>query len=129
MSETVRIDKWLWAARFFKTRSLATAAVAGGKVHLNGERTKPAKGIKVGDQLIIHKLETEFIVDVLGLSEKRGPAKVAQTLYEETSDSIAAREQQREARRLKLQQNPAPSRRPDKRSRRQIHRFKNIHDV
>ncbi len=129
MTDTVRIDKWLWAARFFKTRSLATEAVSGGKVHLNGERTKPAKGIKIGDQLVIHKLETEFIVNILGLSEKRGPAKVAQTLYEETVDSISVREEQREARRLKLQQNPAPSRRPDKRARRQIHRFKNIRDV
>ena len=122
--ETVRIDKWLWAARFFKTRSLASRAVTGGKVHLNNERIKPSSAISVGDRLEIRRLEDVFIVDVRVLSDKRGPARVAQTLYEETAESLAAREQEREERRLTRQVSPAPKGRPDKRARRQIHRFK-----
>jgi ribosome-associated heat shock protein Hsp15 len=122
--EKVRIDKWLWAARFFKTRSLASRAVTGGKVHLNHERIKPSRAISVGDCLEIRRLEDVFVVEVRTLSDKRGPARVAQTLYEETAESIAAREQQREQRLLIRQASPAPRGRPDKRARRQIHRFK-----
>ena len=122
--ETVRIDKWLWAARFFKTRSLASKAVSGGKVHLNNERIKPSRAISVGDLLQIRRLEDVFIVEVRLLSDKRGPAKIAQTLYEETADSTAARELKQEERRLIRQASPAPRGRPDKRARRQIHRFK-----
>jgi ribosome-associated heat shock protein Hsp15 len=92
--ETVRIDKWLWAARFFKTRALATDAVLGGHVHLNGARVKPAKDVRVGDTLQIRLGTTQWTVVVAGLADKRGPARVAQELYGETEESRAARERQ-----------------------------------
>src|SRR5436305_13214547 len=88
----VRIDKWLWAARFFKTRSLATDAVTGGKVEVNGERAKPAKSVKPGDELKLRLGPYEHILIVRGLAERRGPASVAQSLYEETEASRAARQ-------------------------------------
>jgi ribosome-associated heat shock protein Hsp15 len=120
----VRIDKWLWAARFFKTRSMAAKAVSGGHVHLNGIRVKAAKGVGVGDELCITRNKIEFTVIVLGLSTRRGPASVAQTLYEETEASIAAREKQREERRLfRLGNTLAPSKRPSKKDRRLIKSF------
>lgn len=96
----VRIDKWLWAARFFKTRALATDAVLGGHVHLNGARVKPAKDVRAGDVLQIRIGTIEWVVSVLGVAEKRGPASVAQTLYEETNESREARERQRLQRKL-----------------------------
>ena len=98
--EGVRLDKWLWAARFFKTRALATEAVLGGHVHLNGVRVKPAKDVRVGDELSIRIGTTEWTVDVRALAERRGSATVAQTLYEERPESAQAREQQRLQRRL-----------------------------
>jgi ribosome-associated heat shock protein Hsp15 len=103
MTETedrTRVDKWLWAARFYKTRSQATEAVDGGKVEVNGARVKPAKELKIGDELCIRLGPYEHVVLVRGLSERRGPASVAQTLYEETMESIAAREKLREQHRL-----------------------------
>ena len=96
----VRVDKWLWAARFFKTRSLATEAVLGGRVHVNGARVKPAKELHVGDVLVVTIGTVRRTVEVAGLSEKRGPASVAATLYIETEESIAAREQAALERRL-----------------------------
>jgi len=96
----VRVDKWLWAARFFKTRSLATEAVLGGRVHVNGARVKPAKELRVGDVLVVTIGTVRRTVEVAGLSEKRGPASVAATLYIETEESIAAREQAALERRL-----------------------------
>jgi ribosome-associated heat shock protein Hsp15 len=90
--DRVRIDKWLWAARFFKTRSLATQAVDGGKVEVNGERAKPAKLIKNGDELRLRLGPYEHILVVKALGDRRGPASVAQGLYEETAASKAARE-------------------------------------
>jgi ribosome-associated heat shock protein Hsp15 len=96
----VRVDKWLWAARFYKTRSQATDAVHGGKVEVNGARVKPAKELAVGDELRIRLGPYEYLVVVRALSERRGPAVVAQTLYEETAESIVAREKLREAHRL-----------------------------
>jgi ribosome-associated heat shock protein Hsp15 len=87
----LRIDKWLWAARFFKTRSLAQAAVAGGKVKVGGERVKPAKELAIGDQLTIRIGELEWTVTVKALSDKRGPAEVARKLYEEDEASRARR--------------------------------------
>ena len=87
--EQVRIDKWLWAARFFRSRALATEAVLGGRVHLNGARVKPAKEIRAGDTVEVTQGIARRTVVVLGVSEKRGPASVAQTLYEETPESIA----------------------------------------
>jgi ribosome-associated heat shock protein Hsp15 len=98
--DEVRIDKWLWAARFYKTRALATDAVLGGHVHLNEARVKPAKDVHVGDRLQIRIGTITWVVDVRELSDKRGPATVAQTLYEETSESRQARERQRLQRRL-----------------------------
>jgi len=88
----VRIDKWLWAARFFKTRSLATDAVAGGKVELNRERAKPSKLVQVGDELRLRLGPYEHVLLVRGLGERRGPASVAQSLYEEREESRLARE-------------------------------------
>jgi ribosome-associated heat shock protein Hsp15 len=91
--DAVRVDKWLWAARFFKTRALATEAVLGGHVHLNGARVKPAKDVRVGDTLQVRVGTTEWVVDVRGLSDRRGPATVARELYEERPESHEAREQ------------------------------------
>ncbi len=121
--EKVRIDKWLWAARFFKTRSLAAKAVSGGHVHLNAARVKPARHLQVGDTLVIRRGEQEFTVVVLELSSRRGPAVRARTLYEETEESIAARERAREERKLIRAPAIRPPKRPDKRDRRKIREF------
>lgn len=120
----IRIDKWLWAARFFKTRSLATDAVSGGKIKLNGVPTKPARDVKIGDQLTIFNGDTRWSVVITALSDKRGPASEARQLYEETADSIAAREA--EQARRKFTQEPAAEihGRPTKRDRRQIERLR-----
>lgn len=91
MSAGVRLDKWLWAARFFKTRSMAQQAIEGSKVKLNGESTKPAKDVRAGDELVIHIGGYEWAIHVLQLSDKRGSASVAQTLYEESEESGAKR--------------------------------------
>jgi ribosome-associated heat shock protein Hsp15 len=96
----VRLDKWLWAARFYKTRSAATDAVVGGRVHVNRVRAKPAKEIRKGDEIELTIGVTRRVVEVVGLSEKRGPATVAATLYRETPESIEARERAAEERRL-----------------------------
>ncbi len=120
----VRADKWLWAARFFKTRGLATEAIQGGKVHVNGARVKPARLLQVGDSLEIHKGPQQFIVVVMNLSERRGSATVAQTLYRETDESILARDLQREQHRLLASSAPHPDRKPDKKQRRQLRRMK-----
>jgi ribosome-associated heat shock protein Hsp15 len=121
----VRIDKWLWAARFFKTRSLAADAVTAGKVLVNGERAKPAKLLQTGDELRVRLGAYEHVVLVRALSERRGPASVAVTLYEETPDSVAARA------RLAEQHRMAPAAfvyeekgRPTKRDRRELDRFR-----
>ena len=111
----LRIDKWLWCARFFKSRSQATAAVAGGLVHVNGERVKPSRAVHVDDRVEITRDESRFELVVRGLPVRRGPAPEAQSHYAETEASIAARQQQRERARLAP---PAPDRRPDKHSRR-----------
>jgi len=92
--DSVRVDKWLWAARFFKTRALATEAVLGGHVQVNGVRVKPSKDVRVGDALQIRIGTLEWIVDVCAMADRRGPATVARSLYEERPDSKEAREQQ-----------------------------------
>lgn len=120
----VRLDKWLWAARFFKTRALATEAVSGGHVHLNGARVKPARPVKIGDELTIRKGSQKFDVVIRNISERRGPAAQAQQLYEETPESVSRREASAEARRLAAADAPRPEGRPDKRDRRRIIRFR-----
>ena len=120
----MRIDKWLWAARFFKTRSIASDAVDGGHVELNGERAKPAKSVTPGDVLRIRVNQNTFVVHVRALAERRGPASEARQLYEETSESRVERERLAEQRRLA----PAPAYeeggRPTKRDRRDMSRVK-----
>ena len=121
----VRVDKWLWAARFFKTRSLAADAIGGGKILVNGERVKPAKLLQAGDEVRIRLGPYEHVVHVRGLSERRGPATVAATLYEETGDSVAARAKLAE----QLRMAPAAfvyedKGRPTKRDRRELDRFR-----
>jgi ribosome-associated heat shock protein Hsp15 len=118
----VRLDKWLWAARFFKTRTLATHAVDGGKVKLNGDNPKPAKEIRPGDQLEIRIGQVTFNVTVRGLSDRRGPAPEAQLLYEESEESCAARAIVAEQMRANAAANPFKGR-PTKKARRHIVRF------
>ena len=124
MVESVRIDKWLWAARFYKTRSLAAQAVSGGKVQLNGARIKPARALKAGDELEIHKGGFEYRVQVLSLSERRGPATIARLLYQESEDSVRKREALREQHKLAAASTPHPQRRPDKKARRKLRDLK-----
>ncbi|MEX2499092.1 MAG: RNA-binding S4 domain-containing protein [Wenzhouxiangellaceae bacterium] len=119
--DSVRIDKWLWAARFFKTRSLAQSAVRGGHVAVNGHACKPARSVSVGDRLRIVRGEVEFEIVVEALADKRGPASFAQTLYQETPASIKKREEKAEQKRLT--RHSAPEGRPDKRDRRKIRSF------
>jgi ribosome-associated heat shock protein Hsp15 len=120
--DTTRIDKWLWAARFFKTRSLATDAVERGRVRLNDERCKPARNLKVGDLLDIDNGSSEWQVRVLGLSDQRGPAPVAQLLYEETPSSVQRREQAADKRKLFAEPADEIRGRPTKRDRRMLDR-------
>ncbi|MDE2195792.1 MAG: RNA-binding protein [Gammaproteobacteria bacterium] len=120
----VRLDKWLWAARFFKTRTLAAAAVAGGKVHVNGRRAKPSHELRVGDRLEITRGAERYQIVVRALAAKRGSASAARQLYEETAASRDTRARHGALRKLAALVSPAPSKRPDKKSRRLIHRFK-----
>ena len=124
--ETIRIDKWLWAARFFKTRSIAKAAIEGGKVHHNGERVKVSKEIRVGTELTIQEGFDKKSVLVKALSGVRGPAPIAQQLYEETEVSIARRELI--ATQRKLHNLARPDHRPSKKDRRDISKFKQEND-
>lgn len=119
----VRIDKWLWAARFFKTRALASAAVSGGHVQVSGSRVKPSRNVQVGNKLQIRRGEELFEIDVLALSEHRGPAKEAALLYAETEDSQAKREAARELRKQIGGPMARPEGRPDKRDRKKIRQF------
>lgn len=120
MTESVRIDKWLWAARFFKTRSLATDAVDGGRVRQNGERIKPARSVKIGDVLMIDNGATEWEVVVQALSDVRGSATVAQTLYAETEQSITKRQLTAEQRKFFREPGSTIKGRPTKRDRRKL---------
>ncbi|MGE5792300.1 MAG: RNA-binding S4 domain-containing protein [Bacteroidota bacterium] len=126
MSESgdrVRIDKWLWAARFFKTRSLAAQAVDGGRVRLNGARVKPAKEVKPGDEVAVHIGELEWLVDIRALSGRRGPAEAARQLYEEREESRARRQVAIAARKALPEPAFGLRGRPTKRDRRMLKRF------
>lgn len=122
--DTVRLDKWLWAARFYKTRALAAEAIDGGKVDVNGQGAKRAKAVRVGDRVQFRQPPYAWDVSVRALSERRGPASVAVTLYEETPESKAARELMA----LRLKSLPPPlfleKGKPDKKQRREIERYK-----
>ena len=122
--ETVRLDRWIWAARLFKTRTLAAEAIDGGKVHVNGKRVKRSRLIVAGDLVRVSKPPYEFTMEVTGLSERRGPAPVAQSLYRESAESLAARERLR----TQLAHQPRVSYegkgRPTKKDRRKIDRLK-----
>ncbi len=122
-TDTVRLDKWLWAARFFKTRALASAAVSGGKVHLGGARVKPSRAVKIDDVYEIRRGYERFEIVVTGLSERRGSASDAQLLYRETEASAARRRDEAEQRKLAQMQRPRSEKRPDKKQRRQIRQF------
>ena len=119
-----RIDKWLWAARFYKTRALAAKACELNRVQANGQRAKPAREVKVGDMLHLNNDSGDFEVEVLLLSEVRGPAAVAATLYRETDESKTRRQRLQEEQRANRQFNVAPETRPSKRDRRRIIQFR-----
>lgn len=120
MSESTRIDKWLWAARFFKTRSLATNAIELGRVLQNGQRVKPAHSVKSGDVIEVHQAEQVWQVKVLRILETRGPASVAQTMYEETAEGAQNRARAAEARKYFREPTANLQGRPTKRDRRQL---------
>ncbi|MEM7219691.1 MAG: S4 domain-containing protein [Pseudomonadota bacterium] len=124
----VRLDRWLWAARFFKTRSLAKSAIENGKVLVDGQRGKPAKEIGVGTALEVRRNEERFVVEVTGLAERRGSATVAATLYSETEDSINRRAAERANRQMLRAGLKVPERRPDKHSRRALKALKQADD-
>ncbi|WP_246192942.1 RNA-binding S4 domain-containing protein [Pseudoxanthomonas yeongjuensis] len=119
-STTLRLDIWLWAARFFKTRSLAKQAVETGKVEVAGQRAKPSRTVRPGDSLKIARGEEYFEISVLALSEQRGPASIAQGLYAESEESRTRREQLRAQRAMERNGYRAPEHKPDKRARRLI---------
>lgn len=120
----MRLDKWLWASRFFKTRKDSMEAISGGKVHLNGSRVKPSRNVQINDCLSITRNNEKYSVTVQGLNDKRRPAKEAQLLYNEDQESIQARESEREIRRINNASVVISSTKPNKKQRRQIDRFK-----
>lgn len=120
LNDTVRLDLWLWASRFYKTRSIARQAIETGKVDLGGQRAKAARGVRVGDTVRVTRGEEVFDVEVIALGHKRGPASVAQTLYRETDASRLQREQLRALRIAERTGYCAPEHKPDKRARRLI---------
>lgn len=123
--EAIRIDKWLWTSRFFKTRSLATDAVNGGKVHLNAQRVKAGRVVKIGDVLSIQKDSVLFEITITGINKTRRPAKEARLMYKESEQSRIKREQEQEIKKLASATRPVPQRKPGKREREQLRRFKN----
>ncbi len=131
MVDKVRIDKWLWAARFYKTRSIANEAIAKNHVRVGGQRIKPSRLVLIGDEVTIEKVPYEFHVKVLGLNDQRRPASEAALLYEESAQSINARESLRERLRSDsiARVGLAGDGRPSKKQRRQIIRFQNLNDT
>ncbi|CAH0541869.1 ribosome-associated heat shock protein Hsp15 [Vibrio marisflavi] len=122
-SDSVRLDKWLWAARFYKTRSIARTMVDGGKVHYNGQRSKPSKIVELGAVISLRQGNEEKVVVIEKISDQRRGAPIAQTLYKETDDSVKKREDNALKRKLNAH-NPSPEKRPDKKQRRDIIKFK-----
>ncbi|WP_118987344.1 ribosome-associated heat shock protein Hsp15 [Photorhabdus sp. CRCIA-P01] len=123
--QAVRLDKWLWVARFYKTRAIAREMIDGGKVHYNGQRSKPSKLVEPGAEIKLRQGNDERIVEVLALSNHRRGAPEAQQLYQETEASIANREKMAIARKMNALTMPHPDRRPDKKERRTLIKFKN----
>jgi ribosome-associated heat shock protein Hsp15 len=121
---TSRIDKWLWTSRFFKTRSLASDAVNGGKVHLNGQRVKAGRTVKIGDVLTIQKDSVLYEVTIKAVNKTRRPAKEASLTYQELEQSRAKREQEQQIKKLASATRPVPKRKPGKREREQLRNFK-----
>ncbi|WP_455846362.1 ribosome-associated heat shock protein Hsp15 [Pantoea agglomerans] len=124
VSEGVRLDKWLWAARFYKTRALAREMVEGGKVHYNGQRSKPSKLVELNAELTLRQGNDERTVVITAVTDQRRPASEAQTLYTETAASIDKREKTALARKMNALTMPHPDRRPDKKERRDLMKFK-----
>ena len=127
--DRLRVDKWLWAARFFKTRSIAKTAIEGGKVHLDGQRVKVSREITVGEILVIKQGWDEKEVVVLGLSAQRGPAPVARKLYEETAASIEKREREAQARKAAGGAVARPTQKPGKHQRKALERLRKQFDL
>ncbi|MCO4321572.1 ribosome-associated heat shock protein Hsp15 [Aliidiomarina quisquiliarum] len=125
LAPQVRLDKWLWAARFFKTRGLARTAVQAGKVQYNGQRTKPAKIVELDAIIIVPRGYDRMTVTVTGLSEQRGNATKAAELYQESAASLAKREENAAARKANALYNPHPEQRPNSKQRRELIKFKN----
>jgi ribosome-associated heat shock protein Hsp15 len=123
-SEEVRLDKWLWAARFYKTRAMAREMIEGGKVHYNGQRSKPGKVVELNAELTLRQGNDERTVVVAGITAQRRPASEAQQLYHETDASIEKREKMAQARKMNALTMPHPDRRPDKKERRDLMKFK-----
>ncbi|WP_323838141.1 ribosome-associated heat shock protein Hsp15 [Photorhabdus africana] len=123
--QAIRLDKWLWVARFYKTRAIAREMIDGGKVHYNGQRSKPSKLVEPGAEIKLRQGNDERIVEVLALSNHRRGAPEAQQLYQETEASIANREKMAIARKMNALTMPHPDRRPDKKERRTLIKFKN----
>ena len=122
--DIIRIDKWLWTSRFFKTRSLASTAVNGGKVHLNSQRVKAGRMVSIGNSLMIQKQNELFDIVITGINKTRRPAKEASLMYEESEQSRLKREQEREIKKLASASRPIPQKKPDKREREQLRNFK-----
>ena len=122
--DSIRLDRWLWAARFFKTRPLATEAVNGGKVHLNGNRVKPGRLVHIGDALHIQRGPVMYEITVKGIKKQRRPASEMDQLYEETPASIESRQELTELRKMAAGARAAPARKPNKHERKHIVRFK-----
>ena len=123
-TDEIRVDKWLWTSRFFKTRSMATDAVSGGKVHLNGHRVKAGRTVKAGDVLSIQKNTELYEVTILAINKTRRPAKEASLMYEESELSRSKREREQQIKKLASATRPMPKRKPDKRQREQLRNYK-----
>ncbi|ORM67800.1 ribosome-associated heat shock protein Hsp15 [Pantoea rwandensis] len=124
ISESIRLDKWLWAARFYKTRALAREMIEGGKVHYNGQRSKPSKIVELQAELTLRQGNDERTVIITAIGEQRRPASEAQEMYAETDASIEKREKTAQARKMNALTMPHPDRRPDKKERRDLMKFK-----